>query len=104
MVEEIFLLPQGEFRPLQDVSIEGLISAAVNLILVVASILFIFNFLLGGVKLIISGGDREKFDNAKRQIVNAIIGIFIVFTTWGLIRFVGEFFGVDLTTFEIPTL
>ena len=48
--------------------------------------------------------DDRKADEAKRQIINALIGVVIVFATWGSLSFVGNFFGIDFTTFEIPTL
>lgn len=104
LVEKIFLLPKGQFTPLSQVTLEGLISAAVNIVLIVASLLFVFNFLIGGLKFIVSGGNKEKMSEAKNQIVSAIVGIIIVFSTFAIVRLVGNFFGVDFTTFEIPTL
>lgn len=98
------LLPHGQFTPLTEVSIPGLISAAINITLIVASILFVFTILIGGIKLIISGGEKERTDNARRQIVNALIGVTVIFCTWALLNLINQFYGVDLLTFEIPTL
>ncbi|KKQ40971.1 MAG: hypothetical protein US60_C0049G0006, partial [Microgenomates group bacterium GW2011_GWC1_37_8] len=78
--------------------------AAVNMVLIVSSILFFFSLVSGGLKFILSMGKSEKADEAKRQIINALIGVVIVFATWGSLSFVGNFFGIDFTTFEIPTL
>lgn len=98
------LLPQGQFVELRNVSISGLISAFINIFLIVAALLFVFTLLLGGVKLILSGGAKEKTEEARRQIVNAFLGIFLVFSSWAIIGLVSEFFGIDLVNFEIPTL
>ena len=73
--------------------------------LIIASVvLFLFSFLLGGIKMIISGGDKEKMGVATRQIVNAIIGIVIVFSTWAIISFIEQFFGVKLTSLDIQSI
>lgn len=100
----IIMLPKGQFTPLSKVTIEGLISAGINLVLVIASILFIFSFLFGCIKFIASGGNKDKLDVAKRQVFNSIIGIAIVFSTWAIINLISQFFGIDLLNFEIPVL
>lgn len=100
----IILLPQAQFTPLRDVTISGMINAFINMALIVASILFVFSLLFGGIKFILSGGNKEKTDVAKRQLTSAFIGIFIVFTSWAAMNFISTFFGIDLLTFEIPTL
>lgn len=104
MQSPIIILPQGQFTPLNQVTIEGLISAAINIILIVASILFVFSLITGGIKFILSLGKSDKFDEAKRQIVNALIGIVIVFAAWASMGLISQFFGIDLLNFEIPTL
>lgn len=104
LAQDIRLLPQGQFTPLTEISIGGLINAAVNLVLVVASILFFFSFVIGGIKLILSGGKQERIDAAKNQLLSAFIGVFIVFATWGILGFAEQFFGINLLTFEIPAL
>jgi len=59
---------------------------------------------MGGIKLILSGGRSDKVDEAKRQLLNAFVGVVIVFATWGILSFASSFFGIDFTQFEIPTL
>lgn len=100
----ILVLPQGQFTPLEEVTVPGLINAAVNIILIVAAILFVFSLLSGGIKIIMSGGKSDKTDEAKRQLVNALVGVFIVFSAWAAMSFISSFYGIDLLTFEIPTL
>jgi hypothetical protein len=102
MKNGILLIPKGQFTPLSQITFEAMISSAVNIVLIVASILFVFNFLFGGIKFMISAGNREKLDTAKRQIINAVLGIVIIFSAWAILGFVGDFFGVDFTRFDIP--
>ncbi len=103
-IQPLDLLPKGQFVPLSSITITGLINAAINISLIIASILFVFNLLFGGIKLIISGGGKDKVEIAKRQIINAFIGIFFVFSAWGIMNLLSQFFGIDLLNFEIPTL
>ena len=103
-LQPLDILPKGQFVPLTSVTITGLVSAAINITLIIASLLFVFNLLFGGIKLIISGGEKEKTENARRQIVNAFIGVFMVFSAWGILNLLSQFFGIDLLNFEIPTL
>lgn len=71
--------------------------------LIIASLSFVFSLLFGGLKWILSGGKKERVDEAKNQIVNALIGILIVFSAWGIINFISVFFGINLLTFNIPS-
>jgi len=104
MNTKFLILPTGQFTPLSSVTIQGLISAFVNLTLILAALLFFFSILTGGMKYILSSGNKDKVDTARRQLVNAFVGIIIVFTVFASLSFISEFFGIDLLTFEIPTL
>jgi len=96
--------PPPEFRNLRNLTIPGMIPAFVNLVIIAAVVLFLFSLLLGGLKFIVSGGNKESTEVAGRQVVNAIVGIIIVFSTWAVISLIEEFFGVELTTLEFPRL
>lgn len=100
----IMMLPQGQFTPLEEVTVAGLINAAVNMVLIVAALLFVFSILTGGIKMILSAGKGDKMDEAKRHLVNAMVGIFIVFSIYAAMNLVSTFYGIDLLTFEIPTV
>jgi hypothetical protein len=96
------LLPRGQWVPLAEITPGSLIAAFIHLGLIIAVIAFFFTIMIAGIKVIFSGGDRDRLDNARRQFVNAFFGLFVVFGAWALMNFAGQFFGVDLMTFEIP--
>lgn len=98
------LQPTGQFSNLQNVSIGGLVSAVVTLLLIISLLAFFFMFVFGGIKFIISGGDKERTEAAKRQLLNAFIGLFIVFSSWALVQIVGEVYGIDLLLIELPSV
>lgn len=103
-MRQIIILPRGQFTPLSKITIPGLISSFINIFLILASLLFVFNLLMGGIKIILSGGEKEALDTAKRQILNSLLGIVIVFSSWAILLQVSQFFGVNLLVFEIPIL
>jgi len=93
-----------EFSNLKYLTIPKIFPPIINLIIVISVVLFLFSFLLGGIKMIISGGNKEKMQEAQRHLINAIIGIIIVFTTWAIISLIEQMFGVSLTTLELPRI
>ena len=98
------LLPLGQFSQLNNITIASLISAFIVFTLIIASLSFFFALLFGGIKWILSGGRKEKTDEAKNQIANALIGLLIIFSAWAIINFVSLFFGIELLSFNIPTI
>jgi hypothetical protein len=96
--------PPPEFSNLRNLTFPEIIPAFINLVIIVAVILFLFSLLLGGLKFILSGGKKETTEEAGRQVLNSILGIIIVFSTWAVISFLEDFFGVELTTLEFPQI
>jgi hypothetical protein len=83
-----------------------IISAGVSLILIVAGLIAFVYLLLGGIKWITSGGDSAAVEAARGQIVQALIGLIVVFASWGLIILVEQMTNVCLgfsCAFDIPS-
>lgn len=51
-------------------------------------ILFLFLILVSGLTWMTSGGNEEKIAGAKKTIANAIIGLIIIFSAYGIVQFV----------------
>ena len=61
--------------------------------------------LIGGVRWIISGGDKQAMESARGIVTGAIVGLFIVLSVWAIIVLIETFFGVSIIrtgTFELP--
>jgi len=56
---------------------------------------FVFIF-YGGFKWLISQGDKKKVEEARGTIINAMIGLFIVFLAFLVVNLIGGFFKVNL--------
>jgi len=84
-----------------------LISTIIELLLFIAAIVFIFQFLLGAIQWIISEGDKTKLEKARSQIQNSLTGLFVAFLVFVILFLIGHFFGIEsLKTFTLqwPTI
>jgi hypothetical protein len=102
---QIDLAPsQGLPGQLRDLTVPGIISALVRLSLVIAAIVFFFILVVGGIRWILSGGDKANTEAARSQITSALVGLIIVFAAWAILELIRIFFGINiLTTLEIPS-
>lgn len=71
------------------------ISGVVGLLLTVAAIWAFIQLILGGIQWISSGGDKGAVEAARDKIIQAIIGLFIVFAAWAIFLLLLQFFGVS---------
>ncbi|MBI4139202.1 hypothetical protein HY479_03570, partial [Candidatus Uhrbacteria bacterium] len=62
----------------------------INVALGLMGIILVVLILYGGFVYMTSGGEAEKVDRAKKIIRNAIIGVILVLSSWGIARFVIE--------------
>ena len=104
---DINLTPAG-YTGVSDLTIAGIISGLVILVLVIAALLAFFFLIYGGIKWITSGGDKEQTAAAQSTLTSAIIGLAIVFSTWAIISLIETFLGISIfggTTggLKIPT-
>lgn len=59
-------------------------------------IIFTFMLIIGGIEWISSGGDKVAYENAKKRITNALIGITILLGFFAILSLVECFFGIGL--------
>ncbi len=71
------------------------VSSIIGIMTIAALIWFIFQFLVGGLNWLTSGGDKGKLQQARDRITNAFIGLVIVIAGWAILALVGMFFGFD---------
>lgn len=91
------------FKGATSLTIENMVSGFVRVILVVAGLAFFFILVIGGIKWILSGGDKAHTEGARNQITAALVGLVIVFSAWAIIGLINTFFGVDLLNIVIPS-
>ena len=90
------LAPQGQWLNLGTLTIPAIVSGLINVILIVAAIVFFFILVIGGIRWITSGGDKANTEAARNQITAALVGLVIVFAAWAIIQLLQTFFGISI--------
>lgn len=85
------------------ITLSSVISGLITLVLVVAAIVFFFMLIIGGLKWILSGGDKAQTESARNQITAALIGLVIVFGAFAIAQVVQALFGINIFSLELPS-
>ena len=97
-----YKIPGGEVSGVEGMpnqgwdSFQGLVTWGITVIMIGASLLCLFLLIMGGIQWISSGGDKSGIEGARNRIIYAIIGLVIIFSSFLIIRIVGDFFGLNL--------
>ena len=102
-VEDINIVPGGQWTNLGTVTFASIVSAIVIFILIVAALVFFFMLVIGGIRYITSGGDKSATESARGQITAALIGLVIVFAAWAIINLINIFFGINILRLNIQS-
>ncbi len=105
LAADINLQPEStsQFYKLGQLSVGGIVAAAIKLILVVAALVFFFILVIGGIRWIASGGDKANTEAARSQITAALVGLVIVFAAWAIVQLVNTFFGINIFELTLPS-
>ena len=96
--------PGEGFEPIANITVGSILSGAIQLVLIVAALVFFFLLIVGGIRWMTAGGDKEKAGAARGQLTSALVGLAIVFAAWAIIRLIEVLFGVSIISgFEIPS-
>ena len=86
----------GNAGQLCGLTVGGVVNGFIQLVLIVAFLLAFAFLVIGGIKWIMSGGDKAGTESAKGTVTAALVGLVIVLVAWALINFLGSFFGADV--------
>jgi len=78
-----------------------------SIFMIVGIIYFIWHFIMAGYHFISSEGDPKKFEDAKHALTYSVLGLFIVFAVFAILKLVGYVFGItglDNLTLSFPSL
>ena len=100
---DINLKPGGQFGQLGDLTLGGIVSGLIRLVLVVAALVFFFILVIGGIRWIASGGDKAQTEAARSQITAALVGLVIVFAAWAIVQLINTFFGINIFELSLPS-
>jgi len=71
----------------------GLITSILTFVMLISSLLVLFQLISAGFQWLTSGGDKGKTDEARSKIVAAVVGIIIVAAAWAVFLVVLKFLG-----------
>jgi hypothetical protein len=94
----LVLAPSFAFAQQKLGNIEDLLEAVgrlVNLALPIVVGLALLGFFWGLVKFIFAQGDSDAKDQGKRIMIWGVVALFVMVSIWGLVRFVGQAFGIE---------
>ena len=85
----------------------NLVQTIISLLMLVAVIFFLLQFITGGLDFISSEGDPEKIKKGRKKLTYAFMGLFIVFAIFAVLKLIGTIFGItglDTLQLTIPSL
>jgi len=85
-------IPTGGF----DTNGTNIIQFALTLLFIFAVILALIFAIYSGIQWTMSGGDKQKIQQARLRITFAIVGLIVVFLAFLIVNLVGGFLGVKL--------
>lgn len=99
--------PDGGFAKLCNLSanedgLGKLVGTAVQAAFVVAVVIALFYLIWGGIKWILSGGDKGGVEAARATIIAAVIGLVVTFAAYFILSFVLSLFGLSLDQVKLP--
>ena len=80
----------------EGLTIPGIISGAISLIMLVVALVFFFMLIWSGLRWVTSQGEEKAVASARAQITNALIGLAIVFAAWAIMKLIEIVFGVSI--------
>lgn len=80
----------------------NIISVAITLMFIAAVVIALIFLIWGGIKWILSGGDKTAVEAARNHIIAAIIGLIVTFASFFILNIVAQIFKVDLLNIKLP--
>lgn len=74
--------------------VDNTIQAIITIFFIVAVIYFIWHIVMAAYHLIASNGDPKKYEESQKAIINAVVGLIIVFAIFAILKFAGTVLGV----------
>lgn len=68
---------------------------AINWLLIFAGVVALIFVIMSGISYITSGGDQKKLDKAKHTLTYTLLGLFLIFLSFVIIRIIAYMTGAD---------
>lgn len=98
------LVGTDQFQVLNDIEASDYVSFSINILLGLAGVLSFLYLLWGGIQWITAGGDKDGIEKGRRKIIQAMVGLGIVFSVYVVVAIINTVFDLDIMQFTIPRL
>ena len=89
----------------EGVEIMGRLISTIITVLFVGGVLASFMYLIiGAYRWISAKGDKNYLQEARETVMQAIIGLGILFTIFAILSLVGDIFGINLISLPVPNV
>lgn len=85
-------------------NVGNILRSFIYIILVIAVVIALFYLIWGGIKWIVSGGDKAGVETARNHIIAALIGLAVAFLAFFLLQFILGFFGITFDDIKFSPL
>ncbi|HEY4509127.1 MAG TPA: hypothetical protein VJC13_02490 [Candidatus Paceibacterota bacterium] len=99
----LFILPTVALAAFDGV--KGLLSAFGGILGTVIPIIFgiaLIYFFWGSAQFILESGDVKKREDGKQKMIWGIVALFVMFSIYGILRFIGVALGISVGTSDTP--
>lgn len=79
---------RGSDQPAQLFGNGGIFQQITNILLFTIGVLSVIMLIIGGLRYVISGGNKDAVNNAKNTILYAIVGLIVALLSFAVINFV----------------
>jgi amino acid transporter len=80
--------------PTKDTSLADLITTVINALLIFAGAVAVLFLIIGGFRYVVSAGNADQVEGAKKTILYAIVGLIIIFVAFVLVQLIQNWLGV----------
>lgn len=82
-------------NPVGNQDLGSVLSDVVNALLLFAGAVAVLFLIIGGFRYVVSAGNAEQVEGAKKTIVYALFGLIIIFIAYVLVQLVQNYLGVQ---------
>lgn len=83
----------------------NLVSGVINILFIIAILIALIYLIWGGIKWIMSGGDKQALQTAREHVIAAIVGLVVVFLAYFIVNFILGVFGLGTGySWTLPSL
>ncbi|MCL5970768.1 MAG: hypothetical protein M1450_04705 [Patescibacteria group bacterium] len=109
-VDTINFCPENSGNPfaklcgLGTANFSSFVGGLITLLLIIAVVIAVIFLVIGGIRWIVSGGDKQGVESARNMLVAAIVGLVIALLAFFILRIVLGLFGINESQFNLPNL